>query len=133
MNIFLVEDDEEYYEETIDFLEHDDHTVTHAKNLKDALEMISDFEKLGIRVAILDGYMPKEENDKGAGFHGPVIADEIKKKFPEVTIIAYTNVPVEYAKYGDIYVTKEYGAAEGGIGKIRREINNISKNKTPQT
>lgn len=134
MNIFLVEDDEIYYGPTIDFLEHDGHKITHVETLEEALELIPNFDKLEIKVAILDGYIP---NDKKAGlrdFYGRTIAEEIKKEFPTIVTVAYTNIPEEYAKYADIYVTKRPESVSGcaNIGGLRLAIKDIDENKTPQ-
>lgn len=128
--IFLVEDEEEYIEEIVEYLEHDGHEISlKAKSLREVMEHIElgRLEENHIRVVILDANIP--QNDPRGPFElwGPQIYKIIKLKYPSIKVIAYTTLPYEYAKYGDEYVAKiDFNPnARSGIGELRRVINHL--------
>lgn len=106
-NIFYVEDDEDSFAVTNEFLEMDGHKVTErATSLSEALLKIPTLTKKGINVAIVDGNLSFGDE---SGRDGESVALEIKKHNKKIVVIGHAlEKPLKNA---DINCTKLKGSS----------------------
>lgn len=102
--VFLVEDDKIGVVNTRWFLtENGGHTiVAEASSLEEALNLIPHLEEKGVNVAVVDGNLSLNDS---SGRDGATVAEEIRKRAPNIKIVAYSG---EKQDYGDVYVPKPY-------------------------
>ena len=105
-SIFYVEDDEDSFAVTNEFLEMSGHHVTvKATSLKDALAKIPMLTENGVNVAIVDGNLSFGDE---SGQDGERVALEIKKHNKSITVIGHAlSKPINNA---DVNSTKHEGS-----------------------
>jgi DNA-binding response OmpR family regulator len=103
--VFLVEDDEKIVQLVREELKRAGHEIIgYADNLGDCFSKgIPEAITSGMTVAVVDGELGF---NPGGCQDGKDIAGNIRKKAPEVTIVAFSKSQEEIANYGDFYVDK---------------------------
>lgn len=115
---FLIEDDPEDARRAFDALKSAGHeSVQYAGNFQDAIKRIRYAKENGMTIAIVDGNLDHHQGDCE---DGRKIAELIRKKAPNVTIIAYSRSAEKTANFGDIYVNKNPTLLANAVTAIPR-------------
>lgn len=115
--VFLAEDDKTFRRIAREVIEDSSHEVLiEASTLEDALEAISQAERLGVNVAVVDGNLTQDDY---RGYDGRRIAEALRRQIPGIKIVSFSGNEQDY---GDIHVSKGKTDQVFNLGKIITQL-----------
>lgn len=89
-------------------------TVLEAKSLQEALEKVPEAKKLGVNVAVVDGWL----DSFGVSGDGSLVAQALRKEIPSIKIISFSASPNPLT-WGD-YNVEKLGGERKVVAIIRK-------------